>query len=621
MKKYILFFAMACLVAACSNDIATSELTTQKATLNLLLSAAPNVASRAINAQADGKIYDCTVITFDKNGNVSGKGYQTVEGGVDKFNMAVGLSTNKGEKCKVYAVANTNNPTLFDNVTSLTSFLDMFVTIASPEALTAGNINVCAGASSTALTTQGQLMVSDSLPVTITDGVYTLKPDATELDDIDDLDATYEKVASTSSEYDNAVDDAHRLNADDVTDMEAQAKVLTNTEHPYYFKVGEDYYRVTLSKPFYTDIYVTYDKNDLVKFNDDASPYLLKFLDPFNDGYFLEDGNDKLTTERIQAVYPYTNGDGSLNIYGEAMNEEQMGGGAATRPRWVWFFDSDHDDPYHVKIHSKSTISYNSVSHPTYLQTYAVHFKQDANVRQQRVITVGMLPGIASVLPTEYMILGVEGRYKLLTANPVEADLNGDGDTEDANENDRQYITSLEQYWKTYNMAKLHVLGISKSTNAFSNDESTWVVPTADDPSTGGVDESTYRATLVARDWHSYDVIANATRWNGYNDKEDGFVSPDWLLERNIRFVSYPWKYENMFKGEIEKYSSAGITVFSRTKFNTKNGKLKAAGVSVNLIAKRFDGILIIFQYPLYMLTYFKRIYVKKLVQKKTRGN
>ena len=175
MKKYILFFAMACLVAACSNDIATSELTTQKATLNLLLSAAPNVASRAINAQADGKIYDCTVITFDKNGNVSGKGYQTVDGGVDRFNMAVGLSTNKGEKCKVYAVANTNNPTLFDNVTDLTSFLDMYVTIASPEALTAGNINVCAGASSTALTTQGQLMVSDSLPVTITDGVVPFR--------------------------------------------------------------------------------------------------------------------------------------------------------------------------------------------------------------------------------------------------------------------------------------------------------------------------------------------------------------------------------------------------------------------------------------------------------------
>lgn len=106
-----------------------------------------------------------------------------------------------------------------------------------------------------------------------------------------------------------------------------------------------------------------------------------------------------------------------------------------------------------------------------------------------------------------------------------------------------------------------------------------------------------------------------------FNDKEGGAVSPEWLLERNIRFVSYPWKYEALFKGEIEKYSSAGITVFSRTKFNTKNGSLKGAGVSVNLIAKRFDGLLIIFQYPLYMLTYFKRIYVKKLVKKKTKGN
>ena len=153
------------------------------------------------------------------------------------------------------------------------------------------------------------------------------------------------------------------------------------------------------------------------------------------------------------------------------------------------------------------------MGHPTYLQTYAVHFKQDANVRQQRVVTGGMLPGIASVLPTEYMILGVEGRYKLLTSNPVEADLNGDGDTEDAYENGRQYVTSLEQYWKTYNMAKLHVLSISKSTDAFSNDESTWVVPT---------EPASYRETLEARDWHSYDVIANATRWNGYNDKSDG---------------------------------------------------------------------------------------------------
>ena len=416
------------------------------------------------------------------------------------------------------------------------------------------------------------------------DGVYTLVPGAKELDDISDLDAEYNQVASTKDAYDAAVDDAHRLNAADEDDMAEQAKKLTDKVHPYYFKVGDDYYQVTVTKAFYTHVYVTYDKNNLVTFNDNSKPYLLKFLKPFDAGYYLEDGNDKLTANRIQAVYPYTNGDGNLNIYGEDMNKEQMGGGANTRPRWVWFFDSDNNDPYHVKIHSKSSISYNDVSHPTYLQTYAVHFKQDANDKKQHIINGGILPGIASVTPTEYMVLGVAGNYKLLTTNPVEADLNGDGDTKDANENDRQYVTSLEQYWKTYNMVKLHVLGISKSTDEFSNDESTWVVPdtkrpdlkieleklqnTATDPTdlttkinaltTKGIyyfriGTSTYTykkvtvinspATTLNTDyteeecadadweglnyvdgcmWHSYDIIANATRWNGYNDKSSG---------------------------------------------------------------------------------------------------
>ena len=345
---------------------------------------------------------------------------------------------------------------------------------------------------------------------------YSPTNPAVKLTTITDLNALFPGglEASSSSDYENATDGfKHEIGAEG--DIEDAANKLTTLGYHYYnVNNGTSYKKVNITKAYQgTDIYVTYKMNDLVKFNDDASPYLLKFLNPFAEGYFLEDGNDKLTTEKIQAVYPYTNGDGSLNIYGQAMNEEQMGGGAATRPRWIWFFDSDHDDPYHVKIHSKSTISHNSVSHPTYLQTYAVHFKQDANAKQQHIVTGGILPGIASVLPTEYMILGVEGRFKLLTTNPVEADLNGDGDTGDANENDRQYVTSLEQYWKTYNMAKLHVLGISKTTDAFSNDESTWGVPT---------DPTSYRETLVARDWHSYDVVANATRWNGYNDKSDG---------------------------------------------------------------------------------------------------
>lgn len=103
-------------------------------------------------------------------------------------------------------------------------------------------------------------------------------------------------------------------------------------------------------------------KMAMVNYNDNASPYLLKFLQPHS--YFLEDGNDKLTTEKMEAIYPYTNGDGNLNIYGAKMNKEQMEGGANTRPRWVWFFESKNSDPYHVKIHSRSTISYNGISHP-----------------------------------------------------------------------------------------------------------------------------------------------------------------------------------------------------------------------------------------------------------------
>ena len=272
------------------------------------------------------------------------------------------------------------------------------------------------------------------------------------------------------------------------------------------------------NKPGDNHVYVTYTVKNTVKFNDDNSPYLLKFKN--GRSYKMEDGSDKLTTTPIKAIYPYTNGDGNLNIYGQEMNDEQMNGGSSTRSRWTWFFDSKNDDPYHVTIHSQNKITYNGISHPTYLQTYAVHFYQDTSKpKQQHVVTGGALPGIASTQPTEYMILGTEGNYKLRTTNPVSVDLDGDGNTIGDGENVRQYVNSFEQYWKTYNMVKLSVLGLSKTTDEFDNDESTWVVPEAQ------------RETLKTRlntlgiggeNWHSYDAIANATRWNGYNDKSDG---------------------------------------------------------------------------------------------------
>jgi len=88
-------------------------------------------------------------------------------------------------------------------------------------------------------------------------------------------------------------------------------------------------------------------------------------------------------------------------------------------------------------------------------------------------------------------------------------------------------------------------------------------------------------------------------------------LSPEELMGEGIRFASYPWYCTQLHPGEIETYAAAGMTVFSRTKFNTKDKALRSAGVHVNLIAKRFDGARIVYQWPLYMATYFKRIAVK----------
>ncbi len=342
----------------------------------------------------------------------------------------------------------------------------------------------------------------DATNISVSGDEYTVKDPLTELANIHSLDATYEEpVASTAEAYNKAAAGCRHdaISEKNMTDL---AKLLSTTGN-HYFSVGGDYYVVNVIKPFYNNIYVTYDVNDLIGFNNsgriDDHPYLLKFLNPLAQGYYLEDGSDKLTSEKLQAIYPYCNGDGNLNIYGQRMRDEQMDGGSSTRPRWVWFFESTHNDPYHVKIHSRSTISYNGVSHPTYLQTYAVHYYQDADPSTTHIVTGGFLAGAASADPTEYMILGEKNNYKLLTTHLVDGE--------------HRMVTSLEQYWKTYNMAKLHVLGIASSTDSYSDDKSTWTVPS---------DPSSYRAALEAKGWHSYDAYANATRWNGYNNLSSG---------------------------------------------------------------------------------------------------
>ena len=275
-------------------------------------------------------------------------------------------------------------------------------------------------------------------------------------------------------------------------------------------------------------IYVVYDAVENVFGT--SHPYMLRFHN--GESYHLEDGADKLTTgDKIKAMYPYCNGDGNLNIYSEAMNEEQMSGGASTRPRWVWYLESATNDPYHVKVHSKSTISFNGGNHSTYLQTYAVHFDQETDLpSKQRIVTGANFPGISGQTATEYAILGVTGRYKLLTINTVAADLDGDGNTTGTGENERRYVTSFEQYWKTYNMVRQDVLGdarVDKNDPDAFNDPIIMPAERWSELKTKltakGVNDEANRVDDCS--WHSYVAVANATRWNGYSDKSgsDGY--------------------------------------------------------------------------------------------------
>jgi hypothetical protein len=163
--------ALSCAFVACSDDVVTSEKESVKGILKLTLEAGHDITARSINTAADDSIYDCTILTFNSSGKISGKGYQAVEKGVLKFDMQIGLSTNRGETCTVYAIANTNNPTLFDGIQTETEFKDIIVSFSTPENYAAGNISI----GSVAVSNNGQLMVSDGVAVQVTDGIVPFR--------------------------------------------------------------------------------------------------------------------------------------------------------------------------------------------------------------------------------------------------------------------------------------------------------------------------------------------------------------------------------------------------------------------------------------------------------------
>lgn len=84
------------------------------------------------------------------------------------------------------------------------------------------------------------------------------------------------------------------------------------------------------------------------------------------------------------------------------------------------------------------------------------------------------------------------------------------------------------------------------------------------------------------------------------------------LKDLGIKYISYPWKYVNTFPDEISEYVKAGMTVFSRTRYNRQTALLAENGVKVNIVDCVFDNSL----YPLQLLFYYMQC-AKRLVSKK----
>ena len=269
--------------------------------------------------------------------------------------------------------------------------------------------------------------------------------------------------------------------------------------------------------PAVTDIYVTYTARDIVDMNH-TTMYLLKFFQ--GETFYQENGSDdRLTDEQYadprlsKAVYPYCNGDGNFNIYGQYQYDLQQEGAASTRTRWAWYVESGDNDPYHVKIMSRQTETYNGLERSAYFAT----MKPDD---YDKVITTLVWPNISGVQATDYMVLGSEGRYQLVTSYKIDGE--------------RYVVNSFEQYWKTYDAIKKKFLKDLLDTYATDPSHDTKVT---DDTSDGFIEVPESPASLREKltgtgegqyGFHSYSKMAYAKRWNGYNasgEKKKGWES------------------------------------------------------------------------------------------------
>ena len=292
-------------------------------------------------------------------------------------------------------------------------------------------------------------------------------------------------------------------------------------------------------------IYVTYDVNDLVNLQR-GQLYLLKY--EAGENFRQEDGGDNLlpkvadmseNTYRYKAVYPYCNGDGNFFVYGQEQYDIQQQGAASTRTRWAWYVQSDlgeKGDPYHVKIRSRQQESYPIENSKDYNSFFAT-FKPDG---YDKAVTTLVWPGISGETATDYMVLGSEGQYQLMTSYKV--DMNRDGDTDDP-EDERKVVNTFEQYWKTYDTVKNKLLtSILDDEDKGAELSVSITVP----------DKAKYRDLLTGTGdgqygFHNYEHWAYAKRFNGYNN---GYSSTEGTPETKKGWEEIEHWYQTIDMGQ-----------------------------------------------------------------------
>ncbi len=306
------------------------------------------------------------------------------------------------------------------------------------------------------------------------------------------------------------------------------------------------------------NVYVTYDvntnlldldgRNSLGIEGKDNIAYRLRYLN--GESFYQEngeddvmDGSDTRPAEQRQAVYPYSNGDAALYVYGPERWELQLASVASTRTRWLWYIEptnnpltKDDLDPYHVKISSYQTQTSYKIDASTtrnfhsYLRTYQPdgYDKIVTGVTNDNPLTTGDSDSESepanSTLATEYMILGQSlNQCRLRTLHPVALDLNGDGDTADEGEgNERRTVDSFEMYWKnnpTLQGNPSHmpmpipgVLSAENKVTAVGRDVTL---------------NAAQKAEVEAKGWHIYEEWANSAPWVNNDDAVAEHIDPE----------------------------------------------------------------------------------------------